>query len=247
VVEKDQKPVCDEMTTTDIARITEAFGQGAGRAKRAGFDGVQIHAAHGYLLSQFLSPFYNKRKDEYGGAIENRARFLLQVYESVRSATGGDFPVLVKLNAEDFLQGGMTGEEFLEVSEMLAASGIDAIEMSGGTVDSGKYSPVRPGKLKSPEDEVFYRETARLFKDRIHAPLILVGGIRSFEVAEELVDSGLADYISLCRPLIREPHLINRWKTGSMKRSECLSDNLCFKPAMAGEGVYCVTERKHSE
>ena len=135
----------------------------------------------------------------------------------------------------------------LQTAEPLEKEGIDAVELSGGMVHSGKFVPVRRGKLDSKDQEAYYKEAARRFKERISVPLMLVGGIRSFDVADRLVTEGLADYISLSRPLIREPRLIKRWKSGDRGKARCQSDNLCFKPAMQGEGVYCVTERKFAK
>ncbi|MEW6720307.1 MAG: NADH:flavin oxidoreductase, partial [Thermodesulfobacteriota bacterium] len=196
-------------TTEDLARIVCAFADAAGRAGKAGFDAVQIHAAHGFLISQFLSPALNRRTDEYGGSLANRARLLLAVVGSVRKAVGSDYPILVKLNSEDFLEGGMTREECLQVAAMLEAASADAIELSGGTIVSPeKFIAPRPGILKTREEEVYYREAARGFRERVRIPLMLVGGIRSFEVAEELVRDGVADFIALSRPLIREPGLV---------------------------------------
>jgi 2,4-dienoyl-CoA reductase-like NADH-dependent reductase (Old Yellow Enzyme family) len=144
-----------------------AFAKAAGRAKQAGFDAVQIHAAHGFLLSQFLSPAFNRRKDEYGGELDGRARLLLEVVGSVREAVGTGYPVLVKLNSEDFLEKGMTRDEAVQVAGMLENASVNAIELSGGTVASPeKLMPPRPGRLKAPEDEVYYREAARLYKRR---------------------------------------------------------------------------------
>lgn len=236
-------PTCREMTVAEIGRIVAAFGESAALAKKAGFDGVQIHAAHGYLLSQFLSPFFNKRQDAYGGSIENRARIVLETLQSVRRRVGEEFPVLIKINSEDFVDAGLTVDEMLKVSALLEQAGIDAIEMSGGTVyASGAYSAIRTGAFDTPEKEVFYREAATRYKEKIGVPLMLVGGIRSFEVAEKLVSEGLTDYISLSRPLIREPALINRWKSGDLRRATCISDNACFGPTQKGEGLYCVRE-----
>ena len=236
-------PSCREMTVAEIGQVVAAFGESALLAKKAGFDGVQIHAAHGYLLSQFLSPFFNKRKDEYGGSIENRARIVLETLQSVRQAVGTGFPVLVKINSEDFVDEGLTVDEMLYVAAQLERGGIDAIEMSGGTVyASGAYSAIRTGAFDTPEKEVFYREAAARYKEKIGVPLMLVGGIRSFEVAEKLIIEGLADYISLSRPLIREPALINRWKAGDLRKATCISDNACFGPVLKGEGLYCVRE-----
>ena len=244
VMENEKGPFCREMSREEIQRTIAAFGQAALRAKTAGFDGVQVHAAHGYLLSQFLSPFYNKRSDNYGGSLENRTRVVVEVLREVRTKVGFDYPVLIKLNSEDFVDGGVTVDEMLQIARMLEKEGIDAVELSGGTMYSGKYVAVRRGKLKTEEDEVYYQEAARRFKAQLKLPLILVGGIRSFAVAERLVNNGLADYISIARPLIREPDLVNRWKSGDTGRATCQSDNLCFKPAIQGEGIYCVTERK---
>ncbi len=244
VMENEKGPFCREMTQEEIRETIRAFGQGAARAKKAGFDGVQIHAAHGYLLSQFLSPFYNKRKDEYGGSIENRAKIVLEVFQSVRAVVGDQFPVMIKMNSEDFLNGGFSVEDMLQVAVMLEKAGVDAIELSGGTRYSGKYFPIRKGKIDSEEKEVWYREAAKRYKEKINVPLMLVGGIRSYGVAEKLVEEGITDYISFCRPLIREPDLINRWKSGDTRKASCLSDNLCYKPAREGQGLYCVVEEQ---
>jgi 2,4-dienoyl-CoA reductase-like NADH-dependent reductase (Old Yellow Enzyme family) len=235
-----------EMNAEDIQGIVASFSRAARRAKEAGCDGVQIHAAHGYLLSQSLSPVFNKRSDVYGGPVENRARFLLEVINGVRDAVGPDFPVLIKMNSQDFLEGGLTLEDSLKISTMLGDGGIDAIELSGGTFFSGKLSPSRGG-IKSEDKEAYFREAAKLFKECLNVPLILVGGNRSFQLAEQLVNEGYADYISMSRPFIREPDLIKRWESGDLRKAKCLSDNQCFGPAMAGEGIYCVTEKKQKE
>ena len=153
--------------------------------------------------------------------------------------------MLIKINSEDFLENGFTTEEMIEVAGMLEREGIDAIEMSGGTGRSGKkLIPVRTGMADSEDKEGFYREAAMLYKEKINVPLILVGGIRSYEVAEELVKEDVTDYISMSRPLIREPGLINRWRSGDHGRSACKSDNACFIPAFKGKGIYCVTREK---
>jgi 2,4-dienoyl-CoA reductase-like NADH-dependent reductase (Old Yellow Enzyme family) len=240
----EKVPACQEMNHEEIQRVVEAFGRATRRAQKAGFDGVQIHAAHGFLLSQFLSPFFNKRRDQYGGSIENRARLLMEVYHSARQEVGERFPVMVKMNSEDFLEGGFSLDEMVRVAAMLEKSGIDAIELSGGTLHSGERTPVRRGNFGTEAKEAYHLDGARKYKERIGVPLMLVGGIRSFEVAERLIREGLADYISLSRPLIREPHLINRWKSGDTRRAMCQSDNLCFDPAVQGEGIYCVIERR---
>jgi 2,4-dienoyl-CoA reductase-like NADH-dependent reductase (Old Yellow Enzyme family) len=236
-------PQCREMTLYEIDQVVEAFGQAANRAKKAGFDGVQLHAAHGYLLSEFLSPFFNKRTDNYGGSIENRARVLLEALQAVRHEVGEEYPVFVKINSEDFVEGGLTVEEMLEVCVMLERAGVDAIEMSGGTIyASGAYSSCRMGALDTPEKEVYYKDAAARYKENISVPLLLVGGIHSLEVSGKLVNDGLADYVSLCRPLIREPNLIKRWQDGNTVPAACIYCNGCFGPGLLGKGVQCIAE-----
>jgi 2,4-dienoyl-CoA reductase-like NADH-dependent reductase (Old Yellow Enzyme family) len=228
------------MTIADIHKAIEDFALAAVRAKKAGFDGVQIHAGHGYLLSQFLSPFFNKRKDDYGGKIENRARLTLEVFHRIRLLTGEHFPILLKINSDDFLENGFNVNEMLQVCRMLEEAGIDAIELSGGCQISGKFFPPRPRDPFSRNPEVYYREAAQLYKKNFRTPLILVGGIRSYQIAKSLVEEGFADYVSLSRPLIREPGLVNRWKSGDLRKSTCISDNLCLEAVRSGKGLYCV-------
>ncbi|MBM4332436.1 MAG: NADH:flavin oxidoreductase [Deltaproteobacteria bacterium] len=235
-----------EMAVGDIQNIIDAFGNAARRVKEAGFDGIQIFAGHGYLLNQFLSPFFNKRADHYGGNLEGRARIVLEVMKNVRTIVGEQYPVLIKMNSEDFLEGGLTVHESLSFGTMLYHAGVDAIELSGGTWISGNNIPARK-EITRREKEAYFQEAARVFKRKIDVPLILVGGIRSFDVADMLVEEGLADYVSMCRPLIREPGLINRWKAGDLAKSACLSCNQCFEPARSGEGIYCVVEKKIRE
>jgi 2,4-dienoyl-CoA reductase-like NADH-dependent reductase (Old Yellow Enzyme family) len=242
-VEGFAKGARQEMSADDIQGVVKAYGAAAQRAQTAGFDGVQIHSAHGYLLSQFLSPAFNQRKDEYGGDIQNRARALVEVLREVRQAVGKDYPVLVKMNCQDFIENGLQPEDSLQAGKMLVENGIDAIELSGGVLISPKLSPSRMG-IKSEEKEAYFQNEARAFKGEIGVPLILVGGNRSFQVAERLVNESVADYISLCRPLIREPDLVNRWKSGDLSKATCLSDNMCFMPAREGKGIYCLTEER---
>lgn len=235
-----------EMRYGDIEELIGAFEAAAMRARAAGFDGLQIHAAHGYLLSQFLSPTLNHRTDEYGGEIENRARFLLEVFQTIRSAVGTDYPIFVKLNCQDFVNGGLILDDSLQVGCMLADKGIDAIEISGGLLASGKLGPIRRG-ITSEDHEAYFKDEAREFKKRVSVPVILVGGIRSFEVAKGLVEQGVADYVSMSRPFIREPDLINRWKSGDLSKSTCVSENSCLKAALSGSGIYCVTEKMQQD
>lgn len=238
---------CREMSAQEIDMVREAFAAAALRAKQAGFDGVQIHAAHGYLLSQFVSAYFNRRTDAYGGSLENRARLPLEVLQAIREQVGPDYPVLIKLNAQDFLQPGLTAEEMVQVCLMLEAEGLDCVELSGGTPLSGDFIPVRKAQVRSKEEDVFYLQEAELYKKRVSLPLILVGGIRSLATAKDLVGRGITDFIAMARPLIREPELIQRWEQGDDRPSACTSDNLCFRPASSGEGVYCLTEVREKQ
>ncbi len=235
-----------ELSEFDISILVNAFAAAADRAKKAGFDGVQIHSAHGYLLSQFLSPAYNKRKDSYGGTLENRARIHLEIYQAIRRIVGPDYPVLIKINSEDCIENGLTREDSLKACKLLSKAGIDAIEISGGSQTSRDLSPVRTG-ITSREKEAYFKEHAGIVKKNTDAPIILVGGIRSIAVAEDIIKNETADYLAISRPLIREPGLINRWKSGDRKPATCKSDNLCFRPAMGGKGIYCVVEKKRQD
>lgn len=229
------------ITKKDIQHLISSYSQAAKRALDADFDGIEIHSGHGYLLSQFLSPAYNKRQDEYGGPVENRMRIHLEIYHAVRAIVGEDYPILIKMNCADFTEKGLTIEDSIRMAKQFADAGFDAIEVSGGIIRTGKLSPSRPG-ITTEDKEAYFREYARRLKSEIKTPLILVGGLRSFEVADKVIADGIADYISMSRPFIREPDLINRWKKGDMRKAECKSDNLCFNPGFEGNGIYCVTK-----
>jgi len=232
-----------EMTLKDIEELIEAFAQAARRSVAAGFDAIQIHSAHGYLTNQFLSPYWNKRKDAYGGPIENRARLLFEITRRIRQEVGQEIPLLVKINSEDFVEGGLSLSDTLWVCKELPAMGIDAIEVSGGCREAGeKLIPVRVG-IKKPDDEAYFLKQATSIKEIASVPVIIVGGIRSFEVADRIITEGNADYIAMSRPLIREPHLIERWRSGDRAKAKCLSDNQCLNAAYEGKAVHCVVER----
>lgn len=227
------------MTAEDIQAMIGAFGQAARRAKEAGFDAIQIHGAHGFLVNQFLSPAFNRRTDAYGGSVANRTRAVLAILADMRRHVGRDYPILIKMNSEDFIEGGLTVDDSLQAALMLEAAGIDAVELSGGTVVTGDHCRK---EIDSEEKEAYWRKAAKVFKARLKVPLILVGGIRSCRLAEKLYDQGYADYFSMSRPLIREPGLVARWASGDMRKATCLSDNLCRGPLLEGKGVYCVVE-----
>jgi 2,4-dienoyl-CoA reductase-like NADH-dependent reductase (Old Yellow Enzyme family) len=225
------------MTVRDIQAVARAYARAAIRAQTAGFDGLQILAAHGFLLSQFLCPRYNDRPDAYGGSIENRARLLLEVLASIRAAVGRSYPVLVKLNSRDFVENGLRLEDSIQVGIMLAEGGIDAIELSGGLLNNPN---LLREKMISATDEAYFRGEAIAFKQKVQVPLILVGGIRSYHVAKQLIAEGVADFIAMCRPFIREPDLIQRWQSGNHQRAACISCNNCVEQVKQGKGITCL-------
>ena len=243
-IESKGEVQCREMTEGEIHGIVGNFADAARRAKEAGFDAIQIHAAHGYLVSEFLSPYFNKRSDSYGGAVRSRARFLLDTLRAMRREVGDRFPLLVKLNSKEFLEGGYTVEDMLTVASLLEEASVDAIEMSGGNHVAGIFGEFFPARKAKPkmEERPYYLDEAHRYKEKIRIPLMLVGGIRSIEWATRVVSEGYADYVSLCRPLIREPGLIARWQSGDAANATCVSDNGCFKPALEGKGIYCTVK-----
>ncbi len=232
-----------ELSISEIADLVAAFAAGARRAREAGFDGVQLHAAHGYLINQFLSPLTNCRGDDYGGSLENRRRFLLEVFAAVAAAVGAGFPVTAKLTASDHLDGGLTLEEALAAARDLDRLGIDAIEVSSGTAASGTLGPVRTN-IRTEADEAYNAEFARAMRQALKAPVMSVGGVRSPAVASRLIEQGDADFVSLSRPLIRQPDLPARWQRGERGAATCISCNGCFRPGLKEGGIYCVVDRR---
>lgn len=222
-----------ELEAGEVRALIGDFVAAALRAKTAGFDGVQLHAAHGYLLSSFLSPHTNRRTDEWGGRLENRARALLEILRGVKAACGPDYPVMVKLNSTDFLAGGLALEDAVAVARLLEDGGINAIEVSGGMAEAGRGS-VWPG-LRAEAEEGYFVDNAALIKRAVRVPVSGLGGIRTLAVAARLVREGLVDLVSLSRPLIRDPFLVKRFREGSSARSECISCNKCFNP----RGIRC--------
>ncbi len=247
VLTGERGQVCRAMKEDDFERTADAFAKAARRAEKAGFDAVQLHGAHSYLISEFLSPCHNKRDDAYGGSIENRTRFFLELVARVQDAVADRIALLIKINSDDFIDGGFTVSDMLGAAVLLEKARVDAIELSGGSPFSPKYMSFRPGPIKTEADEVYYREAAGRYKQTVRVPLILPGGIRSYSVARALVQDNVADYVSMSRPLICEPGLIDRWKSGDLRKAACLSDNLCLTPLRSGEGLYCVVARRAAD
>ena len=219
---------CRAMTQKDIDQIVNAFRDAAVRAKKAGFDGVQLHGAHGYLLSQFLSPIYNERTDEYGGSISNRTRIVVEAYTEMRAAVGEEYPIMIKMNVTDFLDEGLTMEDAVETATILDNVGFDSIELSGGLIWGWKTKGMDWSPCRTVSDEAYYLNVARRLKELLQVPIIHTGGTKSYEVAKQIIQDRDADYVGLCRPLIREPDLVNQWKSGDAKPSHCIQCNACI-------------------
>ncbi len=204
------------MTDQDIQEVIKAFGLAATRAKEVGYDAVQIHAAHGYLISQFLSSRTNKREDDWGGSLEKRAKILLKVYDEIRSIVGDDYPILVKINGSDDPHEGFNLEEASQVIGGLSSRGINAVEISG--MNSSKTFRAR-------EEGYFYENALQIKKDNPETTLILVGGVRTLDKMNQIIASGI-DFVSICRPFIREPGLVIQFEKGKEK-GDCISCNKC--------------------
>ncbi len=230
-----------ELTGLEIEDITDCFARASRRAKKWGFDGVQIHGAHGYLVNQFLSPLTNKRTDAYGGSLENRTRFLMDIYEKTRAQVGSTYPVFIKLNVDDHVENALQKEEGIKVCKRLSDCGINAIEVSSGSPASGEKGPARI-KINSPDKEAYNLELAKAVKKQVSCPVISVGGFRSLEISQKAVEDDKIDFIALARPLIREPDLAVKWQTRTTDIAECISCNKCFMPGMSKGGIACVAK-----
>jgi len=213
-------------TTEQVRDLVREFGDAAVRLKTAGFDGVQIHGAHGYLVNRFLSPEFNTRTDEYGGSPENNRRLVLEILEEIKTRCDADFPVWIKLNGSDFSRsgGGLAQDDFLAVSRALAEKGLDAIEVSGGTM-FGQFSPSR-----SKKHTAYHLDFAKALTEAVDVPVILVGGLRDIQTIDTVLAETDIEAVALSRSLIREPDLPRRWMNGDTRAAACVSCNGCFNP-----------------
>ena len=237
-------PVCghpvEELSKGHILRIIEDYAKAAYRAKQAGFKAVQIHAAHGYLINQFLSKSRNRRKDRYGGSPKHRALLLYQVYEAIRGEVGFDYPIFVKMSAYDGFPGGVEPPEAVQVALTLDDLGINAIEVSAGTPE---------GAVKNGWDHIIpapFKEGALLkyplqIKQKVKCPVISVEGWRSPLEIEKALEK--IDAISMSRPFIREPHLVNRWLNHDLSPAHCVSCNKCLGLTLKS-GLGCVFHKR---
>ena len=224
------------LTVDEIHEIVDAFGDAAQRSMDAGFDGVQIHGAHGYLVSQFLSRLANRRNDEYGGSLGNRMRLLNEVYDEIRARVGGCIPVLIKINCDDFSPSGFTVEDSIEVTRALSKRGINVIEISGGGV--GQVAEVRRARARSDDPELseanFAGHAAKIREAIKPTTMALVNGIRSRRCMEAIIEKDVADLISMSRPFIREPNLVRLLEAGQ-PAATCISCDACSAPGVFGE------------
>ena len=231
-----------EMTKENIKTLIEAFGDSALRAKKGGFDGVQIHCAHGYLLSQFLNPYYNQRQDEYGGSTENRARIVFEVYENIRKKVGDDFIISIKINCSDFMEeNGLQLEETKYICQKLDKMGIDLIEISGN-VGYNQNPPIifEKGISEDKSRQSYFSKYAAEIAENITAPVSVVGGNRDFELMTKILNDTKISYFSLARTLLCEADLINKWQEYSSYSPKCIACNKCWSL----KGNTCVFNRK---
>ncbi|MGV8979553.1 NADH:flavin oxidoreductase [Clostridium sp.] len=219
-----------EATKDDIKAIVGKFKDAALRVKKAGFDAVEIHAAHGYLLSQFLTPYYNRRTDEYGGEIHNRARIIYEVIEEIRNTVGMGYPIMIKINFDDFMQKnqGLTKEESIEVFKKIDELGIDMIEPSAVNLSSGEDKVPFFKGINTIEKQSYFKEAAMNIAKEVKAKVILVGGNKNINLMDEILNTTEIEYFSLSRTLLCEPDLINKWMANKEYKPKCISCNKCW-------------------
>lgn len=245
VYAKSTKLTPRELKTEEIKGLVKKFIEAGCRAYECGYDMVQLHGAHGYFLSNFVSPFTNKRTDEYGGAPENKSKIFVDIFNGIRDEVGKNFPILVKLQTQDFIPEGLALEEAKEIVKILVDAGFDAIEPSGGGAEAmGAGKPYPSMIVKKPEDENYFLPTIKKLKPYMkNSALILMGGIKNPISAEEILKEKTADFIAMSRPLIYEPDLANRWKSGDHSPAKCKSCNSCYFVMMSNP-LYCVVKQK---
>lgn len=228
------------MTKTEIEYIQNAFASAAKRAQMSGFDGIEIHAAHTYLINQFLSPYYNQREDEYGGSLENRMRFLLEMYFKIREAVGDSFTVVVKLTSSEFLNDGLTFEETREICKKLESVGVDALDITGNVHANARKMTGEIFDGYAIQKEGYFTEYAKVISNEVNIPVITVGGFKDTCHMERILNESNIEFFGLSRPLLAEPDLIKRWKSGDRKKAICISCSKC----RTDKGNYCVIFRK---
>lgn len=223
------------LSSNEIINIVKAFGDAAYRAMTSGFDGVQIHGAHGYLISQFLSRITNRRTDEWGGSLKYRMKILLEVYDEMRSKVGDKVPIMLKMNCDDFSPNGFTIRDSVKVAETIRKRGVACLEVSGGGVGRQRNLMER-ARSKDPDlYEASFSGYAMKIKEVMKStPLALVKGLRSIKCMENVIDKGVADLVSLSRPFIKEPDLVKKLESGQ-PTAKCLSCDTCSSSDIFGK------------
>ncbi|GAD80057.1 putative oxidoreductase [Vibrio ezurae NBRC 102218] len=236
IPERGTKTQGKAMTLDEIEFIVQAFAKASLRAKKSGFDGVEIHAAHTYLINQFLSPYYNQRDDQYGGSLDNRMRFLVEIYQQTRLLVGEDFPILVKLTATEFFESGQSFAETRLICKKLAQIGVDAIVVSGNI--HGKASDMVGQSFDgyTLQSEGYFHEYGDVISQELDIPIITVGGLSDLHAIESIAENTGIQYFALSRPLLAEPKLIQRWKEGCHTPVECERCSKC----RTRRGNFCV-------
>lgn len=238
-------PVPRALANAEIENIIERFGNTAAIARKAGFDGVQIHGAHGYLVSQFLSPHHNRREDAWGGSVLRRRRFVLEVFKAMRRRVGDDFPIGIKLNSADFQRGGFTEKESLGVIKALAKAGIDLVEISGGTYEEPAMQGLR--KASTASREAYFLEFAEKVRAAVDVPLMVTGGFRSRAGMQAALQSGAMDLVGLGRIFAIEPDAPARLLRGeeTRQRVQPLSTGIRYLDGMGSLEVTWYTRQLH--
>ncbi|PST96013.1 oxidoreductase [Photobacterium iliopiscarium] len=239
VCEKGTQTLGQAMTQADIDYIVEAFALATKRAQDAGFDGVEIHAAHTYLINQFLSPYYNQRDDQYGGSLDNRMRFLLEIYAKIRTLVGDDFPILVKLTASEFFEGGLTFADTRLICKKLAVVGVDAIIISGNVHGKADTMVGESYDGYTIEAEGYFHQYGDIISQDVDVPVITVGGLSEFDAIEAMANNTGIEFFALSRPLLSEPKLIKRWLEGYKADVECERCSKC----RTRRGNFCVVNK----
>lgn len=237
-----------EASDGEIEDSIASLARAAKLAKSFGVDAIQVHSAHNSGLFQFLTPLTNQRKDKWGGSVENRVRLHREVYKAVRSEIGPDIPIFIKLGVEDPFPNGLKLAEGITAAKLLAGCGYDAIEVSQGLQDfrdakTMAGTPLRMGTVKISQ-EGYFRAWCRDVKKAIDKPTIMTGGMRSFELVEEVLAGGETDMIGMCRPFVKEPGLVKRWEEGNRKKATCISCNKCGLGLMKGLPLACYVKEK---
>ncbi|MFX1500178.1 MAG: NADH:flavin oxidoreductase [Promethearchaeota archaeon] len=246
ILNQVNKRMPKELTSEEIKKITNNFIRASCRAYEAGYDLLQLNGGHGWLLSNFLSPYTNKRTDKYGGSINNRTKILVDIYNGITDEIGKDFPIFIKLQTADYIEGGLTLEDGKKIAKIIVDTGYAAIEATGGSADTliNGEKPYPGLVVKSEQDENYFLPNIEKINPIMGScKRILMGGVRSPIKAEELLKNEVIDFIAMARPLICEPDLPNKWYNGDLSTPLCNSCGVCFASVRTGS-VRCTIKEK---